>query len=75
MARFGLVQREEILLMKKFSITVLTIATMAITTVSSGLAQVALIARGTLTGSSAGSYADLSGLKGTLENEIGRAHV
>ncbi len=56
--------------MKKFSITVLTIATVAITTVSSGLAQVALIAKGTLTGSSTGSYADLSGLKGTLENGV-----
>jgi phytase-like protein len=31
-------------------------------------AQVSLIAKGTLTSSSAGSYADLSGLSGTLEN-------
>jgi Esterase-like activity of phytase len=31
-------------------------------------AQVSLIARGTLTSSAAGEYADLSGLKGTLEN-------
>ena len=33
-------------------------------------AQVSLIARGTLTSSSAGSYADLSGLTGTLENGV-----
>ena len=33
-------------------------------------AQVTLIAKGTLTGSSAGEYADLSGLKGTLENGV-----
>lgn len=32
--------------------------------------QVTLIAHGTLTGSAAGSYADLSGLKGTLENGV-----
>ncbi len=31
-------------------------------------AQVQLLAKGTLTGSSAGAYADLSGLKGKLEN-------
>lgn len=34
------------------------------------LSQVTLIARGTLTGSTAGSYADLSGLPGTLENGV-----
>ncbi len=33
-------------------------------------AQVKLLANGTLTGSSAGSYADLSGLPGTLENGV-----
>jgi hypothetical protein len=33
-------------------------------------AQVTLLARGTLTGSSAGSYQDLSGLKYTLENGV-----
>ena len=33
-------------------------------------AQIALIAKGTLTGSSAGPYADLSGLPGTLENGV-----
>src|SRR5262245_13520687 len=33
-------------------------------------AQVSLIARGTLTSSSAGSYTDLSGLTGTLENGV-----
>ena len=33
-------------------------------------AQPALIAKGTLTSSRAGSYADLSGLKGTLENGV-----
>jgi hypothetical protein len=33
-------------------------------------AQVNLIAKGTLTSSSAGEYADLSGLKGTLENGV-----
>jgi hypothetical protein len=33
-------------------------------------AQVTLLARGTLTKSSAGSYADLSGLKNTLENGV-----
>ena len=35
-----------------------------------GEAQIALIAKGTLTGSSAGSYADLSGLTGTIENGV-----
>jgi hypothetical protein len=42
----------------------------AIAAVSSARAQVQLIANGTLTGSRAGSYADLSGLKGTLENGV-----
>ena len=54
--------------MKKVSIAALTVAALAISTASSADAQVALIAKGTLTGSSAGSYADLSGLKGKLEN-------
>jgi hypothetical protein len=56
--------------MKRVLLAKLTLAALAITTASSGLAQVALIAKGTLTGSSAGSYADLSGLKGTLENGV-----
>ena len=34
------------------------------------VAQPTLIAKGTLTGSRAGSYTDLSGLKGTLENGV-----
>ena len=33
-------------------------------------AQVSLLAKGTLTGSPAGAYADLSGLSGTLENGV-----
>ena len=33
-------------------------------------AQITLLAKGTLTGSTAGSYADLSGLPGTLENGV-----
>jgi len=40
----------------------------ALGTVSAADASVQLIAIGSLTGSSAGSYADLSGLTGTLEN-------
>src|SRR3954471_14339733 len=54
--------------MKRVLFAKLTVAALAITTASSGLAQVPLIAKGTLTGSSAGSYADLSGLQGNLEN-------
>jgi hypothetical protein len=45
----------------------LLIATIA-TLPAAVFAQPALIAKGTLTSSRAGSYADLSGLKGTLEN-------
>jgi len=56
--------------MKKVSIAALAIAALAILTASGARAQVALIAKGTLTGSSAGSYADLSGLKGKLENGV-----
>ena len=41
-----------------------------LTVASSAAAQVQLIANGTLTSSRAGSYADLSGLKGTLENGV-----
>lgn len=54
----------------------LSIATalLAATILASGAyrsdAQVSLIAKGTLTSSSAGEYADLSGLKGTLENGV-----
>ena len=55
--------------MKKFSIaTALAVATAAVLTVPSATAQPTLLAKGTLTSSRAGSYADLSGLKGTLEN-------
>ena len=42
----------------------------ALAAVSSAGAQVQLIANGTLTSSRAGSYADLSGLKGTLQNGV-----
>jgi len=56
--------------MKRVLFAKLTLAALAITTASSSLAQVALIAKGTLTGSSAGSYADLSGLQGNLENGV-----
>ena len=44
------------------------VCAVALAAVSSAGAQVQLIANGTLTSSRAGSYADLSGLKGTLEN-------
>ena len=54
--------------MKRISIAAFTIAALAISTANFAHAQVALIAKGTLTGSSAGDYSDLSGLKGTLEN-------
>ena len=37
---------------------------------TSATAQITLLANGTLTGSSAGYYADLSGLPGTLENGV-----
>ena len=54
--------------MKSTSTTItLLIATIA-TLPAAVFAQPALIAKGTLTSSRAGSYADLSGLKGTLEN-------
>ena len=43
-------------------------AAIAALTMQSAMAQPTLIAKGTLTASRAGSYADLSGLKGTLEN-------
>ena len=42
----------------------------ALAVASSAKAQVQLIANGTLTGSRAGFYTDLSGLKGTLENGV-----
>jgi len=38
--------------------------------VSQANAQITLLAKGTLTGSRAGSYKDLSGLKNTLENDV-----
>lgn len=56
--------------MKKVSFVALTIAALAISTPLQIRAQVALIAKGTLTGSSAGANADLSGLKKTLENGV-----
>jgi hypothetical protein len=43
-------------------------ASLAVLSTHLAEAQPALIAKGTLTSSRAGSYADLSGLKGTLEN-------
>jgi hypothetical protein len=56
-------------LLVKISVTtaVLT-ASFAAFSAATVSAQPALIAKGTLTSSRAGSYADLSGLKGTLEN-------
>jgi hypothetical protein len=56
--------------MKKVSFAALTIAALAISTPHQIHAQVALIAKGTLTGSSAGANADLSGLKKKLENGV-----
>ena len=58
--------------MKKISFVAITIASLAISAPLGTQAQVALIAKGTLTSSSAGSYADLSGLNGTLENGVSR---
>ena len=56
--------------MKKVSFAAFAIAALAISTPLQISAQVALIAKGTLTGSPAGSNADLSSLKGTLENGV-----
>jgi hypothetical protein len=57
--------------MKKISIsTAVLTASFAALSAASASAQPALIAKGTLTSSRAGSYADLSGLKGTLENGV-----
>ncbi len=56
--------------MKKISFLAGTFATLAISAPVHIHAQVSLIAKGTLTGSAAGSYADLSGLRGTLENGV-----
>ena len=57
--------------MKKSSISAALFALTLVTASSCRLeAQVSLLAKGTLTGSRAGSYADLSGLKGTLENGV-----
>ena len=53
----------------KISVAVLAVAVTA-ACVHPSDAQVSLIAKGTLTGSRAGSYADLSGLRGTLENDV-----
>jgi Esterase-like activity of phytase len=46
------------------------IASAILATAFTAQAQVSLIAKGTLTGSAAGDYADLSGLKGNLENNV-----
>ena len=55
--------------MKKISIaTAVFTGSFAALSMATASAQPALIAKGTLTSSRAGSYADLSGLKGTLEN-------
>jgi hypothetical protein len=54
----------------KVSFAALTVAALAISTPLQIHAQVALIAKGSLTTSSAGNNADLSGLKGTLENGV-----
>jgi hypothetical protein len=57
--------------MKKISIsTAVLTASFAALSAATASAQPALIAKGTLTSSRAGSYADLSGLKGTLENGV-----
>ncbi len=57
--------------MKKVSFVALTIAAaLVISTPLQLRAQVALIAKGTLTGSPAGANADLSGLKKKLENGV-----
>ena len=56
--------------MKNALIALLTVAALAISAPLQIHAQVTLIAKGTLTSSPAGSYADLSGLKGTLENGV-----
>jgi Esterase-like activity of phytase len=53
---------------KKTSIAAAILAGLTSLSASTLLAQPVLIAHGTLTSSRAGSYADLSGLKGTLEN-------
>jgi Esterase-like activity of phytase len=53
---------------KKISATALITASLAILSAATVSAQPSLIAIGTLTSSRAGSYADLSGLPGTLEN-------
>ncbi|MEI9980275.1 MAG: esterase-like activity of phytase family protein [Edaphobacter sp.] len=55
--------------MKKSSIVTILLTTALVPlSLQTATAQPALIAKGTLTSSRAGSYADLSGLKGTLEN-------
>jgi hypothetical protein len=54
---------------KKTSLAItLVAASVAAFNTQSAKAQPTLVAKGTLTASRAGSYADLSGLKGTLEN-------
>ena len=57
--------------MKRFLLSA-TLAVVALSALSAlpAQGQVSLIAKGTLTSSRAGDYADLSGLKGTLENGV-----
>lgn len=52
------------------SAALLSMTTFGVAATLSAPAQVTLLAKGTLTGSRAGSYADLSGLKGALENGV-----
>jgi hypothetical protein len=68
--RSSTAQSEGIFRVKKsFLAPALMAASVAVLTIQPAIAQQpALIAKGTLTASRAGSYADLSGLKGTLEN-------
>jgi len=55
---------------KKFLSATLVAAALSIASSSALHAQPSLIAKGLLTGSRAGSYTDLSGLKGNLENGV-----
>lgn len=50
--------------------TVLSLAVLALFSATTSQAAVTLIANGSLSGSSAGAYADLSGLNGVLENGV-----
>ena len=69
MAAFLHIKIRRDLPVKKTSLAITVMgAAMVALMVPTATAQPALIAHGTLTSSRAGSYADLSGLKGTLEN-------